>query len=94
MHQQMVTLNPLGERGEQLHTPIKWMDLHPECKPPCLASVSGNYIQNAKPGNFGGVIQSMLDANRDEVAIDGFFSKQLVNWKEGHENWLALPVTR
>lgn len=83
-----------AKEGNSCIRHAKRMDLHPECKPPCPAAVGGDYVRNAKPGDFGGAIQSMLDANRDEVAIDGFFSKQLVNWKEGRENWPALPATR
>ncbi|KAG6371155.1 hypothetical protein JVT61DRAFT_9931 [Boletus reticuloceps] len=68
------------------------MDLHSNCQVPCPASTCGHYICDATPNNFRAAIKSMLDVNMREAAINVFFSKNLVDWKEGWENWPELPV--
>ncbi|KAG6369439.1 hypothetical protein JVT61DRAFT_14857 [Boletus reticuloceps] len=81
-----------AKEGNSCVRHAKRMDLHPNCQAPCPASTRGHYVRDATPDDFGAAIKSMLDANMREAAIDVFFSKNLVDWKEGRANWPELPV--
>ena len=79
-----------AKEGNSCICHAKQMDLHPDCKAPCPAGVSGDYIWDVKPGDISTAIQSMLDGDWNEDDIDAFFLKNLSDWKEGRENWPAL----